>query len=186
MPHLPPSDLELVDRLRSGDAAAAGLLTERHRPALIRYARSLLSHEAQAEEVVQEALARLTLENLPEGPPRPWFYRVTRNLCLDILRRRQISPTYGGGMATGFDPARNTAGPATRAARAERDELIRQILEGMPEDYRSVLMLKHFEDLSRTEIAQVLGLSEQTVKGRLVRASEYLRDELRRITGSIG
>lgn len=177
-------DLELIRRLRDGDAAAANTLAERYRTALIRFARSMVANDAVAEDVVQEALSRLSRENLPDGQPRPWLYRIVRNLCLDLLRRRKVSPTYCGRMATGFDPTRSTAGPLTRVAAAERSEAIRRILDELPEDYRAVLILKHFENLSREEIAAVLDISAATVKGRLVRGAELLRERLRGITGT--
>jgi RNA polymerase sigma-70 factor (ECF subfamily) len=180
-----PDDTTRLESLRQGDLAAAAALAESYRPGLVRFARSMLGNDAAAEDAAQEALARLNgVAQLPEGQLRPWLYRVTRNLCLDILRRRKASPTWAGQMPTACEPARSTAGPATRVAAAERDELIRRILDSMPEEYRSVLLLKHFEELSRQEIAAVLEISETAVKGRLVRASEYLREELRKLTGS--
>lgn len=178
------SDLDLIGRLRAGDAAAGGLLADRYRAALIRFARSMLTSDVAAEDIAQETLVRLTREELPDGEPRPWLYRIARNLCLDMLRHRNASPTYGGQMPTGFDAAHATAGPATRASSSERSELIRRALDAMPEEYRSVLLLKHFESLSREEIATVLEISEASVKGRLVRGSEMLREELRKLTGT--
>lgn len=177
-----PDDLELLRRLHAGDAAAGGLLADRYRAALVRFARSMLASDATAEDVAQEVLSRLTKEKLPGGPLRPWLYRIARNLCVDLLRRQKVSPTYGGQMPTGFDAPRVTAGPATRAAAIERSESVRRILDAMPEEHRVVLMLKHVENLTREEIASVLEISEATVKGRLVRGSEILRDELRKIT----
>ena len=82
------------------------------------------------------------------------------------------------------DAARPASGPATQAAKRERSQIIRAIIDAMPEDFRSVLILKYYENLSRTEMAAALDISEQAVKGRLVRASQYLEDELRRVTGS--
>lgn len=177
-------DAELLARLRGGDASALGPIAERYRAGLARFARSMLASESAAEDVAQEALARLRYPRLPEGALRPWLFRIARNLCLDLLRHRKVSPTFGGQMPTAFDAARDTAGPATRVAAAERSELIRRILNEMPEEYRAVLLLKHLDGLSREEIAVVLEISDATVKGRLVRGSEYLRAELRKITGS--
>jgi RNA polymerase sigma-70 factor (ECF subfamily) len=182
MSHEGQSDHELVRMLRSGDAAAAGVLAERYRQPLVRFARSLLNYDSLAEEIAQEALSRLCVEHLPEGHLRPWLYKVTRNLCLDVLRRRNISPTHGGQMPDGFDASRDTAGPATRAAEAERAERIRRVLADMPEEYRMVVLLKHTEGLSREEIAEVLEISDAAVKGRLVRGMEYLREQLGNLT----
>ncbi len=180
-----PGDAELLEQLRGGDPAAARLLSDRYRPVLVRFACSLLDSADAAEDVAQETLARLQPENLPSGELRPWLYRVARNLCLDLLRRRKVSPTFWRALPSGFDPARTTAGPGTRVANAERDARVRAILDAMPEEYRSVLMLKHVEGLSRAEIAEVLEVSEISVKGRLVRAAVYLRERLRGEGGSL-
>lgn len=181
--HAATTDEAVVARIRDGDAKAAEAIVQRHWSAIWRFCRSYLADDSLAEDVTQETFAKLSpAGELPEGAVKPWLYKVARNRCLDILRRHQRSPTHDRPIHTGFDPRHSTAGPHTRAARAERAELMRQIIAQMPEDYRSVLTLKHLEGLSRQEIADVLGVTEQTVKGRLVRASEYLREELRKIT----
>lgn len=179
------SDERLLESARNGDAHAAAELSQRYQAAITRYCDSYLHDATRAEDIAQEMFAKLCdIENLPSGPVKPWLYRVARNRCLDILRRQQRSPTHHNRIRTGFDAARATAGPHTRAVRAERQQLIRQIIDEMPEDYRSVLILKYYEDLSRAEMAEALGVTEATVKGRLARASEYLHEQLRKLTGT--
>ncbi|RMF71247.1 MAG: sigma-70 family RNA polymerase sigma factor [Planctomycetota bacterium] len=168
------SDEQLLAAVRDGDAHAAAELAQRYQGAITRYCDSYLHDAARAEDIAQEMFAKLcNTENLPSGPVKPWLYRVARNRCLDLLRRQQRSPTHHNRIRTGFD-----------AARAERRQLIRQIIDEMPEDYRSVLILKYYEDLSRAEMAEALGVTEATVKGRLARASEYLHEQLRKLTGT--
>ncbi len=179
-----PTDEQLVDALRTGDQTAATALIERYWPAIHRYASGYLNDENLAEDVAQETFARLSDgAELPTGAFKPWIYRVARNRCLDILRRYQRSPTHHVRIRTGFDAGGASAGPRTRAANEERRHLIRQIIETMPDEYRDVLMLKFFEGFSRSEMAESLGVSEATIKGRLVRASTYLQEELRKLTG---
>lgn len=177
------TDEELMNGIRAGDRPALEALTGRYWEAIRRFCANYLGDEALAEDVTQETFSKLSgAEDHPVGAVKPWLYKVARNRCLDILRRHQRSPTHNRPLKTGFDAARDTAGPQTRAVREERAELIRQIIAAMPEDYRSVLMLKHYEGLSREEMAEALGVSEATVKGRLVRASDYLREELSKHT----
>lgn len=170
----------------AAEATAPTAAAISHHAALVRFARSLLADPAAAEDVAQETLLRFQSAPPPAGETRPWLYRIARNLCLDILRRRNMSPTRGARANSSPDPAADTAGPATRAAADDRREFIHRALEAMPNDYREVLILKHFEGLSREEIASVLELSEQAVKGRLVRASEYLREQLRSFQSGVG
>lgn len=179
------TDEELMQGLRRGDAACAEELTQRYRPAICRFCANYLGDESLAEDVTQDTFARLTTgDDLPSGAVRPWLYKVARNRCLDVLRRHQHSPTHHHRLASGFDVTGSSSGPRTKAIRAERTALIRQIISEMPEEYRAVLTLKFYEGLSREEMAECLDVSEQTIKGRIVRASEYLREELRAITGN--
>lgn len=177
-------DAALLCALRGGDESASARLVERYWPAIFRYCVSYLRDEGLAEDVTQGTFAKLaTTDEPPQGDLRPWLYKVARNRCLDILRRQDRSPTHNRPFRTGFDVARQTAGPRTRVVENERQTKLREIISAMPEDYRSVLLLKHIEGLSRGQIAETLGVSEPTVKGRLVRASEYLREELRKHSG---
>ena len=179
------TDESLLQRIREGDAAATDALTKRYWEPIFRYCRSYLHDPARAEDVTQETFAKLgNKDSLPDGDVKPWLYRVARNRCLDILRRFKRSPTHHNRIKTGFDAARPSSGPATQAAKRERTQIIRSIIDAMPEEFRSVLILKFYENLSRAEMAAALDISEPAVKGRLVRASQYLEDELRRVTGS--
>lgn len=181
----PPSDETLIESLRKGDQTATDELTRRYWAPLHRFCASYLGDDALAEDVVQETFSKIaTTTELPAGSARPWLYKVARNRCLDILRRHQRSPTHNRLIRTGFDAAQSTAGPHTRVAREERAEIIRQIIAQMPPEYREVLMLKHFDGFSREEMAQTLGITETAVKGRLVRASEFLRERLEGLSGT--
>jgi len=178
-------DDELVVGLQRGDQACVEELTRRYWAVIRRFCATYLHDEALADDVVQETFTTLTTGgDLPTGAVKPWLYKVARNRCLDILRRHQRSPTHRHRIASGFDVAGTASGPKTRAMRAERAALIRDLIAEMPEEYRSVLTFKFYEGLSREEMAACLGVSEQTIKGRIVRASEYLREQLRGITGA--
>lgn len=183
-PDTSKTDEALLEGLRAGNPHCAEQLASRYWAPIQRFCMTYLADEQVAEDVTQDTLAKATGDELPDGAFKPWAYKLARNRCLDILRRRGRSPTYYGGMKTGFDAPRHSSGPRTKAAREERREQIREIIGQMPEEYRSVLTLKHFEGFSRAEMAESLGVTETTVKGRLVRASEYLREELRKITGT--
>lgn len=179
------SDQAVIAGLREGRAELADALIQRHWEAIHRFCKRYLSDAHHAEDVTQATFARLVDgTDLPTGAVKPWLYKIARNRCLDILRRQHRSPTHNRPIRTGFDRAGGGSGPATKAARNERQDLIRQFIDEMPEDYRSVLILKYFEGLSRAEMAEALGVSEAAVKGRLVRASEKLQDELKMITRS--
>ncbi len=176
------SESGLTRTVSEEKGAASNAILAKYNDALHRFCMGYLGDEALAEEVTRDTFARLSDgRELPSGDLRPWLYKVARNHCLDIMRRRQQS-IGRGGLA---DAARLGAGRQIGAAYNDRQELMRQVLSNMPEEYRSVLMLKHVEGLSRAEIAEALEVSEPTIKGRLVRASEHLREALRNQSGSI-
>jgi len=167
---------------RNGIGDTSVVIIEKYKDALHRFCMGYLGDEALAEEVARETFASLSDgRELPAVDLRPWLYKVARNHCLEIMRRRQPSISRNGFA----DAARLGAGRHAGDVYNERQELMRQVLSNMPEEYRSVLMLKHVEGLSRAEIAEALEVSEPTIKGRLVRASEHLREALRNQSGSI-
>lgn len=181
-----PSDQELLTRMRAGDAAADAEFDDRYRDAIVRFARVQLHAEAAAEDVAQETFSRLLSDRAPLESPRPWLYKTARNLCVDRLRRQQVSPTHRGRMATGFDAPAESCGPATRVARDEGRQRVQAAILALPEEYRTVLLLRHVDDLSREEIAEILEISDAAVKGRLARGVGLLRESLRKLSGTLG
>src|SRR5918911_1238426 len=104
-----PSDEDLMARVARGDDTAFRLLAQRHAARSIALARRITGNDADAEEIVQEALLRVWI-NAPRWRPvaafRTWFYRVVLNLCLGRRRRLPFVPLEGAG-----DPADPAADP---------------------------------------------------------------------------
>lgn len=179
-----PADDALRDALLGGAPHALAAITERYRAPIVRFCLHLLGDAGQAEDQAQITFAKLlSPEGRPLGALRPWLYRLAHNGCMDRLRRAQRSPTRQHGLRTGFDAPRRSSGPRTRAERQERQALIRAIIDAMPDEYRSVLLLRYFEGLEREEIAAALEITPTAVKGRLARASAYLEEQVRQISG---
>ena len=180
----PCADEVLVARARAGDVQAAGELAERYRDAILRFCYAYLGNLHDAEDVAQDVFIAVSAGDLlPEGVFRPWLYRVARNRCLNVLRDRRggrIAP--GVGVSGSHWPSPRT-GPRTALLRDEQSEHIRCVIATMPEAHRDVLILRFFEDLSRTEMAAVLDLPESVVKSRVFEAFKKLKERLRE-TGS--
>lgn len=163
----------LVQRFRAGDPAAGDELAGLHRPALLRFTRRYLGHDADAEDAVQEVFARvLQTETVPRDF-RVWAFTIARNVCLNRLRARG-APVLR--LATGVDLAEDRSGELTRMARAEDAEALGSVLERLSDAQREVLVLRYLEDLGREEIAEVLGLTVAVVKSRLFEGVQRLRD----------
>lgn len=122
-----------------------------------------------------------------------WLWRIAMNVCHDELRRRQRRPDYPLE-AEGDDPSDGTAvqypgqglSPAEVVEKLEQAERVRRALVQLPETYREVLVLRHYEGLKFYEIAEVLGIPEGTVKSRMFEALDRLEDSLERLGAAPG
>src|SRR4051812_8644392 len=143
------------------DAAAFAALYERHHQALYRYCRSIVRHEEDAQDALQNTMTRAfaALQNeARDFELRPWLFRIAHNEAVTILRQRRRT-------AVALDDA--TAGTGELVDRvAEREELrlLRLDLAELPERQRAALVLRELNGLSHVEIAQVLDLSISGVK----------------------
>ncbi|MCP3919486.1 MAG: RNA polymerase sigma factor [bacterium] len=166
-----PSEAALLDRFRTGDMDAFADLVQRHQAPLLRHARSLLGAGSAYEDTVQEAFLKLAQSPpfLPEealGDPRleyvqlsSWLHKVTRNLCMDVMRsetrrkkREQDVAAHeatGGGMSV-------VEGADTRAA-------VEVTIGNLPRDQREVLVLRLLGEKSYREIAEITGKKIGTV-----------------------
>jgi RNA polymerase sigma-70 factor (ECF subfamily) len=117
-------------------------------------------------------------------PLRPWIYRIARNRCLDLLKRRrpvpfaELVPTEGDD-DTGPDVPDADPLPEELAERADLQRLLEAAIAALAPPYREVVALRYTSDLQFGEIADVLGLPENTVKTRFQRAKAALRVALR-------
>ncbi len=106
----------------------------------------------------------------PSRPFYPWFHRILRNLCLDRLsERRQRAPESA---APSVD---ETPSAEARLMDAESDRAVAAAIAALPEPLREVIELRHFQDASYAEIAEILDIPEGTVMSRLFRARRELR-----------
>jgi len=153
-------------------------------PKIVGYLRRLVG-EAEAEDVAQEAFVKVSrsLESFRgESQLSTWIYRIATNTAMDHLRKpstkRSERQTAGAEEDEEFyeDPVVDSA-PLhdTLLIRKDMNDCIRGLVNDLPENYRTVLVLADLEELSNAEIADVLGLSLDTVKIRLHRARTQLK-----------
>jgi len=118
------------------------------------------------------ALAKPGAYDAAKGPLKPWFMRVVRNRCLDMVRRRR-----GGGVPVEELEAPGP-GPEEAAGAAERTVAVQRALAAIPRDKREIVVLRDYLDLSYAEIAAVLDIAQGTVMSRLHRARLALKEAL--------
>jgi RNA polymerase sigma-70 factor (ECF subfamily) len=195
---LPPdgaADRELVERAQKGDGEAFAKLVDRHQRQLYRLALRMTGSEADAQEVLQEAFLN-AYQKLPlfrgEAQFSSWLYRIAANSALMRLRRKRRAPDsvpdepielgaprfdQQGGFET---PPRSDWSQRADEKLESRElgDAIEKAVRELPEDYRTVFLLKDVDGLSNEDIAQALDLSVPAVKSRLHRARLALREKL--------
>ena len=178
------SDEEVVRRVLAGDTALYEIILRRYNQRLYRVARAIVRDDNEAEDVMQDAYVR-AYENLHQYEGRSvfaaWLTRIAVNEALARVRRRkrfdQLDNVSEDGEPS-VDPATDALDPEQTTSQAELGRILEESLLGLPEQYRTVLMLRDVEELSTTETAEVLSLSEENVKVRLHRGRALMRKKL--------
>lgn len=156
---------------------------ERFRSRILRYLTRLVG-EGAAEDLTQSVMLKVS-EGLPDfrgdSSLPTWIYRIATNAAFDRLRRK--APAAPAETDLEFDEAdvplaAQTASVETTAIRGEMNACIREFIERLPQNYKTVMVLSELEGFKNDEIGAILGLSLDTVKIRLHRAREKLRKEL--------
>lgn len=178
-PAAPPWKAD-VSAARKGDPSAfASLVRSVQRP-VYGLALRLLNNEAEASEVAQEAFLRAyqNLHRYDESRPFDlWVLAITRNLCLDLLRRRGRVHTEELEPMKELLPSGEASLEEGAIARQERQSL-EEALATLPPEDREVLALYYVQRRTTKEIAQVLGCAPGTIMARLFRAREKLRKKM--------
>jgi RNA polymerase sigma-70 factor (ECF subfamily) len=159
-------------------------LVEEHGSAIYTFALYLLRHREDAEDVAQEVLVRLWKHRQRIDPPRvrAWVLRVTRNLVIDVVRRRRVHAAQADGVVA--ETAAAWLAASAPAAEAETSPALRAALESaiaaLEEPYRSLLVVREIQGFSYEQIAEAFGMPLGTVKAYLHRARRRVREELLR------
>ena len=163
-------DARCVARCLEGDHAAFEPLVAKYERVLFRVALRLTGEYEDARDATQNAFVK-AFEQLHRYDPRrkffSWIYRIAVNECLNLRRAKKPQQPLGEE----FDTHR---GPFEAFEQVEARGRIDHALRGLTFEYREVIVLRHFADLSYEEMAEALGLPEKTVKSRLFSARQKL------------
>ena len=171
------TDHELMASLKLGDTTALEELIDRHRAAAVAYARLMLGDDGLAEDVAQEAFARVYLARQQYQASytfRTWLMTMVRNLCIDQLRRLRRTP-----MPTDVLPELPVPSPESEYLALERRMRLWNDLRALSEEDQALLTGFALEQLSYRDLARRHGLTTAQVKLRLHRLRKRLREKER-------
>jgi RNA polymerase sigma factor (sigma-70 family) len=177
----PLEETELVERARRGDLRAWETIVRTHQGIAFRTAYLLSGSAADAEEAAQDAFVKAyrALGRFRRGAPlRPWLLRIVANEARN--RRRSAARREGLVLRAAAEHRPGGAVPSPEAALLTRESQAQllEAVERLSDDHRDAVVCRYFLDLSEEETAAALRVRRGTVKSRLARALERLREEL--------
>jgi RNA polymerase sigma-70 factor (ECF subfamily) len=169
------SDGLLVERCRNGDRRAFETLVGRYQKPVFNAALRMLRNQEDARDVAQTVFLKV-YEHLGDYDPThrfySWIYRIALNESINVLdRRRRLEPISG-------DEIDERLGAEDEVESEQSAQRVQRALMTIKPEYRAVIVLKHFLELSYEDIGLVLELPERTVKSRLFTARQLLKDAL--------
>ena len=181
----PLSDEEIVARVLAGETGMFEVVMRRHNQRLYSVARAILRNDGEAEDVMQDAYVR-AYEHLNQFAGRAkfstWLTRIAVHEALARQRRGNRYQELEPMSEREGDPmdrfASLTPNPEQQASNSEIRRLLEEAVDNLPDSYRTVFMLRDIEEMSTTDAADVLEITEENVKVRLHRARVLLRKSL--------
>jgi RNA polymerase sigma-70 factor (ECF subfamily) len=184
-----PDDRELVRRAQAEDKEAFEELVRRHQHRVFAVAGGILRRREDVEDIAQQVFVKayFSLKRFDQRAAfSTWLYKITVNECWDLLRKKKVRPLlYESDLseeqARQFDRPEKHAKPAPDASEMlESREYVDNLLAGIDERDRMMLILKEVEGFAVEEIAQMLDLNANTVKVRLFRARRRIVSQARK------
>jgi RNA polymerase sigma factor (sigma-70 family) len=173
----PATDEELMLQVRSGQGDMLGVLFERYQGPLFKFYARLMGNRTVSDDLVQEVFLRILRHRetyQPGTPFRPWMYQIARNARMDYYRKTPRHETFEPEMIP-------PVAPHDSAQQEQEGALLHRALMQLSEERREVLILARFQELKYAEIARVVGCELNTVKTRVHRALQDLREAFREL-----
>ncbi|PZX54597.1 RNA polymerase sigma-70 factor (ECF subfamily) [Algoriphagus ratkowskyi] len=183
-----PKDSELIAQYRNGSDAAFDLLVDRYQSKMYTTIFLIVKDQKVAEDLLQDVFMKVvkTLNSdkyNEEGKFQPWVMRIAHNLAIDYFRKAKRYPTIlmedGSNIFNSLKFAEENV--EDRQVRDENIELVKRLIEELPEAQKQVLIMRHYLDMSFQEIADQTGVSINTALGRMRYALIHLRKKMKQL-----
>jgi RNA polymerase sigma-70 factor (ECF subfamily) len=170
---------EWAKAARMGDQDAFNRLVEHYQNAVYNLTYRMLGNAQEAQDAAQEAFLRAyaNIHRYDAGRSfKTWLLSIASNHCIDRLRKRRLTWLSTDDEALAPHPALVSTEPTPEEALVERERsaMIQDMLDQIPADYRTVVVLRYWYDMSYAEIAETLDATESAIKSRLFRARQAL------------
>jgi RNA polymerase sigma-70 factor (ECF subfamily) len=174
---------DLIKRARNGEERAFEQLMEAHENRMYAVSLRMCGNREDAQDCLQEAMLRIykAMSSFKsQSSFATWAYRITMNTCLDELRRRKVrtSASLDSMLETGWAPSDETDTPEHHALRSEQRRALERAIKDLPDDMRAAIVLRDVQGFSYEDIARILETNAGTIKSRISRGREKLRDYL--------
>lgn len=178
------NERDMIERASRGDAAAFNRLMEQHERRMYAVALRMCGNREDAQDCLQEAMLRVyrAIGGFKgQSSFSTWVYRITMNTCLDELRRKKNrqSTSLDSLLDMGWSPSDDTNAPEKQAIRSELRRNLNRAIQELPEEMRSAVVLRDIQGFSYEEIAHMLEINVGTIKSRISRGREKLREKMK-------
>jgi len=181
-------DRELIQQALQGNQSAYESLLKRYKDLVYSVMYKMVRNPQEAEDLTQEAFMKAfnALASFNEEFAfSTWLMKIATNNCIDLLRRRKLKtmsidePVQYKDEKVKIELPDREATPEKKILTSERAQIINEAIESLPPRYKHVIVLRHKEEKSYEEIADILNLPLGTVKARIFRAREMLNQKLK-------
>lgn len=185
---LGPQDSELIAQYRNGSEAAFDLLVDRYHSKVYTTIFLIVKDQKTAEDLLQDVFIKVvkTLNSdryNEEGKFQPWITRIAHNLAVDHFRKAKRYPTIlmedGSNVFNSLQFAESSH--EEKQVKEDTIELVKRLIEELPEAQKEVLIMRHYLDMSFQEIADQTGVSINTALGRMRYALIHLRKKMKQL-----
>jgi RNA polymerase sigma factor (sigma-70 family) len=183
------NDFQLVERAKEGDQRAYAELMQRYKDSIYFMTLKMINNKDDAMDLTVETFGK-AFENLDRYKPdfafSTWLFRIATNNSIDFIRKKRLSVISMDSMVDDDGDDRplqiksDTLNPEESSIKKQQSKELKDIVDKLPSRYKTLIVLRYFDELSYEEIAQQLDLPLGTVKAQLFRARDLLSHVLNR------
>ncbi|HEX7367013.1 MAG TPA: sigma-70 family RNA polymerase sigma factor [Pelobium sp.] len=183
------NDFSLVEKAKEGNQKAYAELMQRYKDSIFFMVLKMVNNKDDAMDITVTTFAK-AFENLEKYRPdyafSTWLFRIATNGSIDFIRKKKISTTsidgmsYDGGEDKVFEIKSDSLNPEEHSIKKQQTEQLKEVIEKLPTRYKTLIILRYFDELSYEEIAEQMDLPLGTVKAQLFRGRDLLSNVINR------